>query len=149
MSTVSFIASLTNKVVAGNALELGLTRQNTSSVVSSTSSFDVYGRPSALSTNFRESAGMDPLYRMCAEASVSRPQYSYYLNPSLGLSGGETTHYETVSTPDQLTGSSLGRHTQKGQLSSVAKDTDVSDNSEIPYDHLLLQTRKRFDVSSA
>jgi len=145
MSTPSFIAALTNKVVSGNATQLGMTRQNTSNVVESTSSFDIYGRPSALSTNFRETVGMDPLYRMCAETSVSRPQYSYYLNPSLGLNNAEVAmpHYQTMSTEDQLTGRNLGRHTQSG-----AADKEVqpeADNADIPYDSLLLQTRKRFD----
>lgn len=144
MSTPSFIATLTNKVVSGNATQLGMTRQNTSNVVESTSSFDIYGRPSALSTNYRETVGMDPLYRMCAEASVSRPQYSYYLNPSLGLNPSEATmpHYQTMSTEDQLTGRNLGRHTQSG---SSDNSVQSSDNSDIPYDSLLLQTRKRFD----
>ena len=143
MSTPSFIATLTNKVVSGNATQLGMTRQNTSNVVESTSSFDIYGRPSALSTNYRETVGMDPLYRMCAETSVSRLQYSYYLNPSLGLNPSEVAmpHYQTMSTEDQLTGRSLGRHTQSGQ----SDNAEPSDNADIPYDNLLLQTRKRFD----
>ena len=143
MSTPSFIATLTNKVVSGNATQLGMTRQNTTNIIESTSSFDIYGRPSALSTNYRESVGMDPLYRMCAETSVSRPQYSYYLNPSLGLNNGEenTPHYATMSTEDQLTGSSLGRHTQSGKAEAEA----TADNGDIPYDKLLLETRKRFD----
>ncbi len=149
MSTVSFIAALTNKVVSGNASQLGMTRQNTSNIVESTSSFDIYGRPSALSTNNREAAGMDPLYRMCAEAAVSRPQYSYYLNPSLGLSGGETSHYETMSTPDQLTGSVLGRHTQHGKVAAAPlAEAQAQENGDINYDSLLLGTRKRFDVSA-
>jgi hypothetical protein len=146
MSTPSFIAALTNKVVAGNAAQLGMTRQNTSNVVESTSSFDIYGRPSALSTNFRETVGMDPMYRMCTETSVSRPQYSYYLNPYLGLNNSETPgpHYATMSTEDQMTGRSLGRHTQSGKVEAQAEQAH-SDNADIPYDSLLLQTRKRYD----
>ena len=144
MSTPSFIATLTNKVTTGNAVQLGMTRQNTSNIVDSTSSFDVYGRPSALATNYREAAGMDPMYRMCAEASVSRPQYSYYLNPSLGLNNAEGAHhYQTLSTQDQLTGSALGRHTQKGN--SEEEGEPIMDNANIPYDSLLLKTRIRFD----
>lgn len=146
MSTPSFIATLTNKVASGNAVQLGMTRQNTSNIVDSTSSFDIYGRPSALATNYRETVGMDPMYRMCAESSVSRPQYSYYLNPSLGLNNAEGPHYQTMSTQDQLTGSSLGRHTQHG---SVAEEGDaIVDNANIPYDSLLLKTRIRFDSSA-
>ena len=143
MSTPSFIAALTNKVVSGNATQLGMTRQNTTNIIESTSSFDIYGRPSALSTNYRETVGMDPLYRMCSETSVSRPQYSYYLNPSLGLNGeaDDTPHYATMSTADQMTGSHLGRHTQAGKADEEA----AADNADIPYDKLLLETRKRFD----
>jgi hypothetical protein len=142
MSTPSFIAALTNKVVSGNATQLGMTRQNTTNIIESTSSFDIYGRPSALSTNYRETVGMDPLYRMCSETSVSRPQYSYYLNPSLGLNGeADTPHYATMSTADQMTGSHLGRHTQAGKADEEA----AADNADIPYDKLLLETRKRFD----
>ena len=146
MSTPSFIATLTNKVTSGNAVQLGMTRQNTSNIVDSTSSFDIYGRPSALASNFREAQGMDPMYRMCAETSVSRPQYSYYLNPSLGLNNAEGPHYQTMSTQDQLTGSNLGRHTQNG--SSVEEGAPIVDNLSIPYDDLLLRTRIRFDSSA-
>jgi hypothetical protein len=147
MSTPSFIAALTSKVVSGNAAQLGMTRQNTTNVVSSTSSFDIYGRPSALSTNFRETMGMDPMYRMCAETSVSRPQYSYYLNPSLGLNPDEipASHYNTMSTADQLTGSNLGRHTQSGVKATAEPEAEV-DNADIPYDDLLMGTRKRFSA---
>ena len=149
MSSLSFTAALTNKVVADNAAQLGMTRQNTTNPVESTSSFDIYGRPSALSTNFRETVGMDPSYRMCAEMSVSRPQYSYYLNPSLGLNVSEinpNSHYHTMSTADQLTGNVLGRHTQHG---SPSKESEDVENDNIPYDQLLLATRKRFSVSNA
>ena len=155
MSTPSFIATLTNKVTSGDAVQLGMTRQNTSNPVESTSSFDIYGRPSALSTNYRETVGMDPMYRMCTEAAVSRPQYSYYLNPALGLNieeGQESApHYITVSTADQLSGSHLGRHTQHGNkaVSAALSETQNDiENSEIPFDQLLLQTRKRFNASS-
>ena len=147
MSTPSFIATLTNKVVSGNAVQLGMTRQNTSNVVESTSSFDIYGRPSALSTNFRETSGMDPLYRMCSESSVSRPQYSYYLNPSLGINNETPVHFSTVSTPDQLTGTHLGRHTQGPSTSDDQSSSADADNSTIPYDTLLLGTRKRFNAA--
>ena len=149
MSTPSFIATLTNKVVSGNATQLGMTRQNTSNPVESTSSFDVYGRPSALATNFREAAGMDPNYRMCAEAAVSRPQYSYYLNPSLGLNAndGLKGHYQTMSAPDALTGNVLNRASQHGKEADSENDTMGADNnSNIPYDTLLVRTRKRFDA---
>jgi hypothetical protein len=153
MSTPSFIATLTNKVTSGEAVQLGMTRQNTSNPVESTSSFDIYGRPSALSTNYRETVGMDPMYRMCTETAVSRPQYSYYLNPSLGLNveeGAESApHYITVSTADQMTGSHLGRHTQSGKKEvSAAVSATQSDieNSDIPFDQLLLQTRSRFNA---
>lgn len=153
MSTPSFIATLTNKVTSGDAVQLGMTRQNTTNPVESTSSFDIYGRPSALSTNFRETVGMDPMYRMCTEHSVTRPQYSYYLNPTLGLNNEEgndsAPHYITVSTADQLTGSHLGRHTQGGKdVSSAVSATqdDNIDNADIKYDELLLQTRKRFSA---
>jgi hypothetical protein len=153
MSTPSFIATLTNKVTSGDAVQLGMTRQNTSNPVESTSSFDIYGRPSALSTNYRETVGMDPMYRMCTEHSVSRPQYSYYLNPSLGLNveEGESNapHYITVSTADQLTGTHLGRHTQGGKKVSAAvsatQDNSV-ENQDINFDALLLQTRNRFNA---
>lgn len=151
MSTPSFIATLTNKVTSGDAVQLGMTRQNTTNPVDSTSSFDIYGRPSALSTNFRETVGMDPMYRMCTEHAVSRPQYSYYLNPSLGLSGDENApHAITISTADQLTGSHLGRHTQSGKkdVQSVAGVEENQDNSDIPYDALLLKTRNRFNSSN-
>lgn len=149
MSTPSFIAALTSKVVSGNAAQLGMTRQNTTNVVNSTSSFDIYGRPSALSTNFRETMGMDPMYRMCAETSVSRPQYSYYLNPSLGLNPDETSagHYNTMSTADQLTGSNLGRHTQSGAKATATPESEAEvDNADIPYDDLMMSTRKRFSA---
>ena len=153
MSTPSFIATLTNKVTSGDAIQLGMTRQNTSNPVESTSSFDIYGRPSALSTNYREAPGMDPNYRMCAEAAVSRPQYSYYLNPSLGLNiaegGAPAPHYATISTADQLTGSRLGRQTQGGnKMTAAVAATENAENADIPYDQLLMQTRKRFDVSA-
>ena len=146
MSTPSFIATLTNKVVSGNATQLGMTRQNTNNVVDSTSSFDIYGRPSNLSTNYREAAGMDPMYRICTETSISRPQYAYYLNPSLGLNNAEVSmpHVATMTTEDQLTGSSLGRHKQGGKA-ELQGASPAADNSDIPYDNLLLQTRKRFD----
>jgi hypothetical protein len=150
MSTPSFIATLTNKVTSGDAVQLGMTRQNTQNPVSSTSSFDIYGRPSALATNFRETVGMDPNYRMCAETSVSRPQYSYYLNPSLGLNSGDDSapHYITVSTADQLTGSHLGRHTQTGrkEVSSAVAATQSGNNVEPNFDQMLLQTRTRFNA---
>ena len=148
MSTPSFIAALTNKVVSGNATQLGLTRQNTTNPVESTSSFDTYGRPSALSTNFRETAGMDPNYRMCTEAAVSRPQYSYYLNPSLGLNSEEASagFYQTMSGPDVLTGMVLGRANQHGGAEKETSGKGASSNAQIPYDDLLMQTRKRFDV---
>jgi len=148
MSTPSFIATLTNKVVSGNATQLGMTRQNTTNPVEATSSFDTYGRPSVLSTNFREAPGMDPNYRMCAETAVSRPQYSYYLNASLGLNGNDEikNNYETMSAPDALTGSKLSRATQHGRSTNDATTDGASNNSDIPYDSLLLLTRKRFDV---
>lgn len=148
MSTPSFIATLTNKVVSGNAAQLGMTRQNTTNPVEATSSFDTYGRPSVLSTNFREAPGMDPNYRMCAETAISRPQYSYYLNPTLGLntSDGLKHHYETMSAPDVLTGSKLSRATQHGNSADEAAAEGSENNADIPYDSLLLLTRKRFDV---
>ena len=148
MSTPSFIAALTSKVDSGNAVQLGMTRQNTTNVVGSTSSFDIYGRPSALSTNFRETMGMDPMYRMCAETTVSRPQYSYYLNPALGLNPDETNadHYRTMTTADQLTGSYLGRHTQSGVKASAVEPEAEVDNADIPYDELMMSTRKRFSA---
>lgn len=153
MSTPSFIATLTNKVTSGDAIQLGMTRQNTSNPVESTSSFDIYGRPSVLSTNYRETVGMDPMYRMCTETAVSRPQYSYYLNPSLGLNveeGAESApHYITISTADQLSGSHLGRHTQSGKnivSDALSATQNEIENSEIEFDQLLLQTRKRFSA---
>lgn len=151
MSTPSFIATLTNKVVSGNAAQLGMTRQNTTNPVESTSSFDTYGRPSALSTNFRETAGMDPNYRMCTETAVSRPQYSYYLNPSLGLNNeeGASDYYETMSGADVMTGRVLGRANQHGDQSVQNKTTataGATNNTDIPFDEMLLKTRKRFDA---
>jgi len=149
MSTPSFIATLTNKVVSGNASQLGMTRQNTTNPVESTSSFDTYGRPSALSTNYRETAGMDPNYRMCTEAAVSRPQYSYYLNPSLGLNNDEAAnggHYQTMSGADVLTGSVLGRANQHGSTAKEAESKGAESNAKIPFDELMMQTRKRFDA---
>ena len=145
MSTPSFIATLTNKVVSGNATQLGMTRQNTMNVVESTSSFDTYGRPSALSTNFREAAGMDPNYRMCAETAVGRPQYAVYVNASLGLNvDAGSSNYQTMSGPDMMTGSYLGRSNQHGNKADETKGAES--NSEIPYDELLMKTRKRFDA---
>jgi len=148
MSTPSFIATLTNKVVSGNATQLGMTRQNTMNVVESTSSFDIYGRPSALSTNYREAAGMDPNYRMCAENAVSRPQYSAYLNPSMGLNvDAGSSHYQTMSGPDVLTGAVLGRTNQKGKEADASMlNKGAESNADIPYDDLLMKTRKRFDA---
>lgn len=148
MSTPSFIATLTNKVVSGYATQLGMTRQNTSNPVDSTSSFDTYGRPSALSTTYREAAGMDPNYRMCAESAVSRPQYSAYLNPSMGLNvDAGSSHYQTMSGPDVLTGAVLGRTNQKGkETDSEMLNKGVESNADIPYDDLMMKTRKRFDT---
>ena len=146
MSTPSFIATLTNKVTSGDAVQLGMTRQNTTNPVESTSSFDIYGRPSALSTNFRETQGMDPMYRMCRENAVSRPQYSYYLNPSLGLNTdenqGQGQFYETISAADTLTGTNLGRQTQSGNVSSALSQN--VENADQPFDRMLIETRRRF-----
>lgn len=146
MSTPSFIATLTNKVVSGNATQLGMTRQNTTNPVTSTSSFDIYGRPSALSTNFRESPGMDPNYRMCAETAVERPQYSAYLNASLGLNPdqAESGQYKTMSGADVMTGSVLGRANQGGKV-HVQDEEVANNNSNIEFDSLLMKSRKRFD----
>ena len=150
MSTPSFIATLTNKVVSGSATQLGMTRQNTTNPVVSTSSFDTYGRPSALSTNFREAPGMDPNYRMCAETAVQRPQYSAYLNASLGLNPDEAEmgHYATMSGSDVLTGSVLGRANQQGKVNQADESGDVNNNMGIQYDDLLLKSRKRFDSAA-
>ena len=148
MSTPSFIATLTNKVVSGMATQLGMTRQNTTTPVDSTSSFDTYGRPSALASNYREAPGMDPNYRMCTESAVSRPQYSYYLNPSLGMNADEASagHYQTMSGSDVMTGSVLGRANQGGNKTNMSASKGADNNAEIPFDDMLLQTRKRFDA---
>lgn len=146
MSTPSFIATLSSKVVSGNAAQLGMTRQNTVNPVDQTSSFDIYGRPSALATNYREAVGTDPLYRMCTETSVSRPQYAYYLNPSLGMGEPNQPYHAVQSTQDTMTGGVLGRHTQSGPKMSVADEAGADDNANIPYDNLLMQTQKRFSA---
>jgi hypothetical protein len=139
---ISFTKSLTSKIDASVASQVGMTRQNTVNPVDQTSSFDIYGRPSALATNYREAVGNDPLMRMCTETSVSRPQYAYYLNPSFGLGEPNQPSYAVQSTPDTLTGSSLGRHNQDGSAAQAAAPVD--DNSAIPYDTLLHQTQKRY-----
>jgi hypothetical protein len=148
MSTPSFIATLTNKVVSGNATQLGMTRQNTTNPVNSTASFDVYGRPSALSTNYREAAGTDPNYRMCNEMSVQRPQYNSYLNPSLGLNvnDGLIGHYQTLSTSDVMTGRVSSRSAQHGQSPKLDQVPEIKNNMDLPFDQLLNETRKRFDA---
>lgn len=146
MSTPSFIASLTSKVDSGLAGQLGMTRQNTVNVVEETSSFDIYGRPSALATNFREAVGTDPLYRMCAETAVGRPQYAYYLNPSFGLGEPNQPSYATQTTQDTLIGSRLGRHLQHGDAEMAQATEGAEDNSVIPYDSLLKQSQKRFSA---
>lgn len=146
MSTPSFIATLSSKVVSENASQLGMTRQNTVNPVDNTSSFDIYGRPSALATNYREAVGTDPLYRMCTESSVSRPQYAYYLNPSLGMGEPNQPNYTVRSVADTLTGSSLGRHTQSGAKMMAHEQEGSDDNNNIPYDSLLSGTQKRFSA---
>lgn len=146
MSTPSFIASLTSKVDSGLASQLGMTRQNTVNVVEETSSFDIYGRPSALSTNVRETVGTDPMYRMCTETAVQRPQYAYYLNPSFGLGEPNQPSYAVQSTQDTLIGSRLGRHMQHGERESASLSEGQDDNNAIPYDSLLHQSQKRFSA---
>jgi hypothetical protein len=146
---ISLSKSLSSKVDPGLAAQVGATRQNTVNPVDQTSSFDIYGRPSALATNYREAVGTDPLYRMCTETAVSRPQYAYYLNPSLGLGEPDQPSYSTMSTQDTLTGSSLGRHNQAGPHSSLAQEAAQSeDNAHIPYDMLLSLSQKRYSAQS-
>jgi hypothetical protein len=146
---ISLSKSLSSKVDPALAAQVGATRQNTVNPVDQTSSFDVYGRPSALATNYREAVGTDPLYRMCTETAVSRPQYAYYLNPSLGMGEPNQPSYATQATQDTLTGLSLGRHTQSGQESQLAKEAAESeDNAHIPYDMLLTLSQKRFAAQS-
>jgi hypothetical protein len=145
---ISLSKSLSSKVDPGLASQVGATRQNTINPVEQTSSFDVYGRPSALATNYRESVGTDPLYRMCTETAVSRPQYAYYLNPSLGMGEPNQPSYATQSAQDTMTGQVLGRHTQSGSHSSIAQEAAAAeDNASIPYDMLLTLSQKRFAAS--
>jgi hypothetical protein len=146
---ISLSKSLSSKVDPGLAAQVGATRQNTVNPVDQTSSFDVYGRPSALATNYREAVGTDPLYRMCTETAVSRPQYAYYLNPSLGMGEPEQPSYATQSTQDTLTGIVLGRHNQSGQQSELASAAaQAEDNAHIPYDMMLNLSQKRFSAHS-
>jgi hypothetical protein len=146
---ISLSKSLSSKVDPALAAQVGATRQNTVNPVEQTSSFDVYGRPSALATNYREAVGTDPLYRMCTETSVSRPQYAYYLNPSLGMGEPNQPSLATQSTQDTLTGLALGRHNQSGQQSQLAQEAAQSeDNAHIPYDMLLSLSQKRYAASS-
>lgn len=141
---ISFTKSLTSKVDAQVASQVGLTRQNTVNPVEQTSSFDTYGRPVALATTARLAAGSDPSHIMCTETSVSRPQYAYYLNPALGMGEPNQPAIATQTTQDTLTGGNLGRHNQAGVQSPRAAQEGADDNSIIPYDKLLHATQKRY-----
>ncbi len=88
---------------------------------------DTYGRASPYNSVVTQTVGQNPLQRMLVENTVSRPEYSTYLNVPSGLAGGENGDYDTINEGanfaayDTMTGrKNVGRNQAYGMYAGVS-----------------------------